>query len=46
MTIPGLVQNWPAPSVIEPTNAAPRSEAASASRPGSRNTGLTALISA
>ncbi len=46
MMIPGLVQNWPAPSVSDPTNAAPRSAAASASRPGSRNTGLTALISA
>ena len=46
MMIPGLVQNCPAPSVSDPTNAAPRSAAASDSRPGSRNTGLTALISA
>ncbi len=46
MTMPGLVQNWPAPSVSDPTNAAPSSAAASDSRPGSRKTGLTALISA
>ena len=45
-TSPGLVQNWPTPSVIEPTKPAAIASARSASASGNRKTGLRLLISA
>ncbi len=46
ITRPGLVQNWPAPRVGEPTKASARASAPFARASGHRNTGLTLLISA
>ena len=46
MTIPGFVQNWPAPIVSEPTNALPRSRHAALTAAGQQKHGVDALISA
>ena len=45
-TNPGLVQNWPAPRVKEPTKPLPIAAARAAIAFGSRKTGLMLLISA
>ncbi|MNN27414.1 hypothetical protein D3C81_1409490 [compost metagenome] len=45
-TRPGLVQNWPAPSVSEPAKAVPMASARLASALGNSSTGLMLLISA
>src|ERR1044072_7392085 len=39
--IPGLVQNWPAPSVSEPDQPEPIASARAGGAAGSRNIGLT-----